>query len=85
MDVCCQQYVLAMYTGPDLSGNLALQFFSGIAMKYKEWHGTGVQALKSDAAKYNEELPAVLSQIAHDHGFPRGKPFPRWVVYAPVV
>ena len=36
-----------------------------------------MQALKSGAVKYDEELPAVLSQIAHDRGFPKDQPFPR--------
>lgn len=60
----------------------ALQLLIGLNEVWGQWYkrsGTAKVSSKSDAEKFEKDLPLVLNQCGHLAGYPAGTAFPRSV------
>ena len=80
--LCHSCIVYKGHSCPVLDHAGAMQLLRGLLQVWGAWYkrtGSAKQGTKSDAQKFENDLPLILNQCGPEAGYPAGTPFPRSV------
>ena len=84
--LCHSCIVYKGHSCPVLDHAGAMQLLRGLLQVWGAWYkrtGSAKQGTKSDAQKFENDLPLILNQCGLEAGYPAGTPFPRSVNTTP--